>query len=98
MVSNFRNQIEEFQSNDIILPIYDPKLGKTDFADDKHLQWFYNYINFIESLTVQVPDVRKQMQAMPYELYLKRSNKSMRYESTKDQLGTADNPVFWFLN
>ena len=39
MVSNHYNQIEDFQRNDIILPEYHPKMGKTDFLDDMHLSY-----------------------------------------------------------
>lgn len=59
MVSNYHNLIDDYQSNDIVLPYYDPKTGQTDFLDDKHLSWIYNYMNFIESGDFnQVSDVR----------------------------------------
>ena len=62
MISNFNNRIEDFQSNDIVLPAFNPKVGSTDFSDDKHLQWLYNYLNFLESLEIQaVDDVRRQI-------------------------------------
>ena len=50
MVSNYFNKIEEFQRNDLILPLYDPKFGKTDFLDDKHLIWVYKYLDFLASM------------------------------------------------
>lgn len=34
VVSNYLNQIEEFQRNDIIIPVFEPKLGQTDFLND----------------------------------------------------------------
>ena len=39
MVSNFYNEIEDFQRNDVIIPEFDPKLGRTDFHDDVHLSY-----------------------------------------------------------
>jgi hypothetical protein len=53
MVSNYNNVIEDYQANDIVLPIFDPKKGVTDMMDDKHLLWFYNYINFLEGMNGQ---------------------------------------------
>lgn len=50
MISNYFNQIEEFHRNDLTLPLYDPKLGKTDFADDKHLVWTHAYLKFMASM------------------------------------------------
>lgn len=39
MISNFYNEIEDFQRNDIVLPEFNPKIGKTDFLDDLHLNY-----------------------------------------------------------
>jgi hypothetical protein len=39
MVSNFYNEIEDFQRNDIVIPQFDPKSGSTDFLDDLHLDY-----------------------------------------------------------
>ena len=50
MVSNYFNAIDDYHRNDLVLPLYDPKMGKTDFLDDKHLAWTYNYLGFLASL------------------------------------------------
>ena len=50
MVSNYFNALDEFHRNDLILPYYDPKFGKTDFLDDKHLIWLYQYLGFMASM------------------------------------------------
>ena len=50
MVSNFFNQIEDFQRNDLTLPLFHPVEGKTDFLDDKHLVWTHSYLNFMAGL------------------------------------------------
>lgn len=56
MISNFYNQIEDFQRNDLLLPQFDPIKGVTDFLDDKHLAWTYNYLDMLESLESTVGD------------------------------------------
>ena len=50
MISNYFNCHEEFHRNDLVVPLYDPKLGKTDFLDDKHLAWAHGYLGFLASL------------------------------------------------
>ena len=50
MISNYLNYYEDFHRNDLILPLYDPRLGKTDFLDDKHLNWTFEYLKFLASL------------------------------------------------
>ena len=50
MISNYFNSIDDFSRNDLILPLYDPRLGKTDFLDDKHMVWTHSYLNFLASL------------------------------------------------
>jgi hypothetical protein len=60
MVSNFYNQLDDFQRNDIVIPIFDPKVGKTDFLDDKYMSWTFNYLNMLASLENTVgPDIRQ---------------------------------------
>ena len=84
MISNFYNKEEEFQRNDLIIPQYHPKLGQTDFLDDKHLAWTYDYINYLESLEISVgEDVRQCMDHMSYENYLRKITKQMKYDSYK---------------
>ena len=39
LISNFFNEIEDFQRNDIVLPVFAPKVGRTDFLDDMHLDY-----------------------------------------------------------
>ena len=41
VVSNFYNAVEDFQRNDIVLPEFDPKRGRTDFLDDMHMNYLY---------------------------------------------------------
>ena len=47
MISNYYNEVEDFQRNDLIIPEFDPKLGKTDFLDDMHLNNTFHYLQFI---------------------------------------------------
>merc|ERR1712045_984578 len=50
MISNYFNNIDEFTRNDLILPLYHPRLGKTDFLDDKHMVWLHSYLSFLAAL------------------------------------------------
>ena len=50
MISNYFNSYDEFNRNDLVLPLFDPKYGKTDFLDDKHLVWTHGYLNFLASI------------------------------------------------
>ena len=84
MVSNFYNEVEDFQRNDLILPEFDPKMGRTDFLGDMHLNNAYNYLQFILSLEKTIgSDVRMRMEGYSYEQYCQRINKSLRYDSNK---------------
>ena len=40
VLSNNWNEIEDFQRNDIVLPEFEPKFGRTDFLNDMHMNWF----------------------------------------------------------
>jgi hypothetical protein len=60
MISNFYNQIADYNSNDIVLPTFDPVNGTADFLDDKHLKWMADYLTVLESVEHKVgPDVRQ---------------------------------------
>ena len=52
MVSNYYNSIEDFARNDLILPLYHPRLGKTDFLDDKHMVWLHSYLSFLARIEI----------------------------------------------
>ena len=76
MISNFYNLEEEYQRNDLILPQYHPRLGQTDFLDDRHLGYLLDYINFMETLEISVgDDLRKCMENFSYENYLRKMTK-----------------------
>ena len=82
MVSNFYNEIEDFQRNDIILPIFDPKLGSTDFLDDQHLTFFHQYVKMLLSMEYAVgKDIRMRMEGLSYDAFCQRVNKSLKMES-----------------
>mmetsp|Transcript_37463 Transcript_37463/g.57370 ORF Transcript_37463/g.57370 Transcript_37463/m.57370 type:complete len:152 (-) Transcript_37463:1238-1693(-) len=70
VVSNFYNQIEDFQRNDIILPRFHPKEGSTDFEDDHHMRFLSEYLSFVISLGgVAGKDVRMRMEGFNYEQF-----------------------------
>ena len=39
MISNYFNKIEDFQRNDIVIPEYEPRVGRTDFLNDMHMTY-----------------------------------------------------------
>jgi len=85
LISNFFNEIEDFQRNDIVLPVFAPKVGRTDFLDDMHLDYAHSYLRFMLSLDGAVgPDVRMRMEAYGYEQYCQRINKNLKYDSRRD--------------
>ena len=70
MVSNFYNEVEDFQRNDIVIPQFDPKSGRTDFLDDLHLDYLHQYLRFLISLeSIVGVDVRMRMEGYNYEQY-----------------------------
>ena len=71
VVSNHYNTIEDFQRNDLIIPEYHPRVGKTDFADDKHMFYLYKYLRFLMSLDKAVGvDIRHKMEAYSYDTFI----------------------------
>jgi hypothetical protein len=53
------------------LPEYHPLLGKTDFADDKHMFYLYKYLRFLMSLDHAIGvDVRHKMEAYSYDTFI----------------------------
>ena len=84
MVSNYYNEIEDFQRNDVIIPEYHPLMGKTDFLDDQHINNSYEYMKFLLSLDNTIgPDMRMRMEGYSYDAYCTRINKNIRYDSYK---------------
>jgi hypothetical protein len=82
VVSNFYNTLEDFQRNDLILPEYHPRVGKTDFADDKHMFYLYKYIRFLLSLDKAIgTDIRHKLEAYSYDTFIQKLTKSVRYDS-----------------
>lgn len=68
VISNFSNELEDFQRNDLVIPEYNPLVGKTDFLDDKHLRYLSSYLKFLFSLDKTIsPDIRNKMEAYSYE-------------------------------
>ena len=86
MISNFYNQVEDFQRNDIVIPEFDPVRGRTDFLDDLHMSYVGQYVKFLLSLeNIVGPDIRNRMEGFSYEQYCQRVNKNLKYDSRKGQ-------------
>ena len=95
MVSTKYNGIEDFQRNDIVIPEFHPKSGRTDFLDDKHLNYVHSYLKFLLSLeNIVGEDVRMRMEAYNYESYCQRITKSIKVDSHRH----TDETYFWILN
>ena len=57
-------------------------MGKTDFVDDKHIYYLHKYLSFLHSMEKAVGvDVRNRMEAYPYETFIQKMTKSVRYDS-----------------
>ena len=66
----------------MVLPEYHPRVGKTDFADDKHMFYLYKYLRFLLSLDHAIGmDVRHKMEAYSYDTFIQKLTKSVRYDS-----------------
>ena len=50
VISSQWNEVVDFQRNDIVIPEFEPKLGRTDFLSDSHLTWMGQYMRFILTL------------------------------------------------
>ena len=75
MVSNHYNLIDEFRRNDLVLPEFSPLTGN-DFYDDKYLLWTKQYITMLGAFEdVVSDDVRIQMEALTFEMFLKRTTR-----------------------
>ena len=97
VVSNFYNSVEDFQRNDLVIPEYHPRLGKTDFSDDRHMFYLYKYLRFLMSLDQAIGvDVRHKMEAYSYETFIQKLTKSVRYDSYSYARGSSE-PEFWLL-
>ena len=50
MVSNFLNENSDFRQNDLIIPLYHPINGKSDFSHDGHMYFLMEYLILLDSL------------------------------------------------
>jgi hypothetical protein len=65
-----------------VVPLFEPRFGKTDFLHDMHLTYIYEYMKFIKTLDKTIGgDIRTRMEAMSYDKYIQRITKSIRYDS-----------------
>jgi hypothetical protein len=82
VISNFKNEIEEYQSNEIILPLYDPLKGTTDFLDDKHLIYLDKYITGLYAMDYYAgKDVRSKLNSISYDKFIQKLTKKVKYDS-----------------
>jgi hypothetical protein len=49
IISNFKNELSEYRSNEIVLPLYHPVIGLTSFNADAHLYYLMEYLIMVYS-------------------------------------------------
>ena len=81
VISNFKNEIPDFWHNEIVLPIYDPAKGSTDFGDDKHMSYLDKYIMGLYAMDNYTgPDVRAKINSIPYDKFIRKMIKKMKID------------------
>ncbi len=71
--TNFKNEISDYRDNEVIIPLYHPEIGTTQFNLDAHMYYIYEYIIILQSqMTVnKIDDVREVMKMITYEKMIK---------------------------
>jgi hypothetical protein len=49
IISNFKNELSDYRSNEIIIPLYHPIQGTTSFTADAHLYYLMEYLVLLYS-------------------------------------------------
>ena len=82
IVSLFENTHESFKHNDIVLPLFDPIVGRTDFIDDRHMMYFKQYIQALFAMDGYVGmDIRDKLKAFSYDKLNVKTAMKIRYDS-----------------
>jgi hypothetical protein len=50
IVSTFKNEMSEYRSNEVVLPLYHPVVGFTSFNADAHLYYLMEYLIMLYSM------------------------------------------------
>ena len=81
VISNYKNEMPEYWNNEIILPIYDPEKGTTDFGDDKHMSYLDKYLTGLFAMDNYTGlDVRAKINSIPYEKFIRKMIKKMKID------------------
>lgn len=51
--TNYVNEQSEFRENEVVLPLYHPEIGSTQFDNDAHMYYTMEYLGLIYSMTVK---------------------------------------------
>ncbi|CAI2379032.1 unnamed protein product [Moneuplotes crassus] len=90
MISNFPNELDDYHYNEIVLPLYDPLRGQTDFEDDKHMSYLEKYINGLHAMDTYIgTDVRAKINNISYKKFIQKYTKKIRYDSNSFSSGNA---------
>ena len=66
----------------MIVPLYDPKVGKTDFLDDKHCSHIEKYIVALQAMDgLMGADIRTKLKSVSYTHFLQRFLRKIRVDN-----------------
>jgi hypothetical protein len=85
LFTNFRNELSDYRSNEIILPLYHPEIGATQFDQDGHMYFVHEYITILNSQIQinKIDDVREIIKMLQYEKMIKLRTGSSRPDRNK---------------
>ena len=91
VISNHANIIEDYRTNEIIVPLFDPYLGTTNFLDDQHINYMSKYFTALFAMDNHSgEDVRAKINSMSYKKFAQKLTKRTNYDSydeSKNVLG-----------
>jgi hypothetical protein len=69
LFTNFKNELSDYRNNEIILPLYHPELGTTQYDQDGHMYFVHEYITILNSHihVNKIDDIREMIKMLPYD-------------------------------
>jgi hypothetical protein len=83
--SNFKNENSDYRTNEVILPLYHPEIGTTQFNLDAHMYYVYEYITVLNTQMIinKIEDVRETMKMIEYEKLIRLRTANTKPDKTK---------------
>lgn len=74
IISNYPNMVEKYQTNDLIVPKFDPRFSRSSFEGDMILHTLVKYLTGLRFFYIRekTEDLRPLMQAKTFDAMLKR--------------------------